>query len=102
MTHELKTWPEYFNRVLDGSKSFEIRRADRPFNVGDTLLLREWKPMAREYTGREVRKLVTYTLTGMGIESGFIALGIAECAQGLLFKPRVERMVETQLFPTVV
>jgi len=76
-THELKTWPEFFERILDGSKPFEIRRGDRNFKVGDTLLLKEWKPMAREYTGREVRKVITYTLTGMGLEAGFIALGLA-------------------------
>lgn len=78
MIHELKTWPMFFNPVFDDVKTFEIRKADRPFSVGDELLLREWLPVNREYTGREIRKVVTYTLTGIGLMPGFIALGIAD------------------------
>ena len=43
--HELKIWPEYFLPVIEGRKTFEVRREDdRTFAVGDTLVLREWKP----------------------------------------------------------
>jgi uncharacterized protein DUF3850 len=59
MEHELKSWPRSFSAVENGTKTFEIRRADRPFTVGDTLLLREWNP-AGHYTGRELRRLITY------------------------------------------
>ncbi|MDF2680174.1 MAG: hypothetical protein K0R47_1364 [Brevibacillus sp.] len=37
--HELKTWPEYFNAVMDGTKKAEIRKNDRGFKVRDALLL---------------------------------------------------------------
>ena len=43
MTHELKTWPEFFGPVWTGEKKFEIRKNDRDFAPGDTLLLREYK-----------------------------------------------------------
>lgn len=42
MHHELKIWPQYFCRVEDGSKTFEIRDNDRGFQYGDTVELREY------------------------------------------------------------
>jgi hypothetical protein len=61
-THELKTWPDYFCALLDGSKTFEYRRNDREFKVGDVLRLREWEPTFQQYTGREMNRKVTYIL----------------------------------------
>lgn len=64
MVHELKTWPAPFEAVVAGRKPYEIRRADRPFAVGDDLHLREWRPAegggGGHYTGREVVVTVTY------------------------------------------
>ena len=40
-THELKTWPEYFEAVKDGTKNFELRKDDRGFKAGDHLVLAE-------------------------------------------------------------
>lgn len=48
--HDLKTWTEPFNAILSGAKTHEIRRADRPFAVGDRLLLREWRPRTTPFT----------------------------------------------------
>ncbi len=41
MIHELKTWSAYFNEVFMGHKTFEVRKADRDFKVGDKLILIE-------------------------------------------------------------
>jgi hypothetical protein len=43
-THELKTWPVYFERLLSGEKTFEIRKDDRGFQAGDELVLQEFDP----------------------------------------------------------
>ena len=78
-THQLKTWPEYFASIIDGTKMFEVRKADRSFKVGDTLLLREWLPHVEGYTGREARRNVDYVLDGgqFGIEPGFCVMSIS-------------------------
>jgi len=50
--HDLKIWPKYFKSFKEGNKPYEIRRDDRSFKQGDILVLREWKPADREYTGK--------------------------------------------------
>ncbi|MEY0875193.1 DUF3850 domain-containing protein [Providencia manganoxydans] len=60
--HELKVAPRYFQLVQDGLKTAEFRRADRDFQVGDELFLREFnsinKPYA-SYTGSTISCLIT-------------------------------------------
>lgn len=62
MKIEKKTWPELFEDVYLGKKKFDMRLADFDIKVGDTLVLREWDPKTKEYTGRELEKTVTYVL----------------------------------------
>lgn len=77
-THELKTWPEYFNLVFYGHKTFEIRKNDRGFKSGDKLLLREWDPQTEKYTGADITVEVTYIIYGgvFGIEEGYCVMSI--------------------------
>lgn len=97
-THELKTLPIYFDAVLRGDKTFEIRNNDRDFQAGDTLFLKEYDP-AKEapqqpwnpeglnppilgaYTGREILAIVSYVLHDtwgkFGLDRGFVALGLS-------------------------
>jgi hypothetical protein len=44
LNHDLKIWPQFYSRVQDGSKTFEVRKNDRQFQFGDTVTLREWDP----------------------------------------------------------
>lgn len=44
MKHELKIHPTHYQRVKDGTKTFEIRDNDRSFQKWDTVVLREWNP----------------------------------------------------------
>ena len=60
MIHELKILPEYFEAVKNKTKKFEVRKNDRDFNVGDTLMLLEWKD--NQYTGRFLIAETTYIL----------------------------------------
>ena len=55
-----KIWPEYFDAVALGKKKYELRLNDFDIEEGDTLVLEEWDPKTKEYTGRKVEKKVTY------------------------------------------
>ncbi|MFA4941282.1 MAG: DUF3850 domain-containing protein [Patescibacteria group bacterium] len=62
MKIEKKIWPKYFQEILDNKKKFELRLADWEINEGDILVLREWNPEIKEYTGRSLEKEVRYIL----------------------------------------
>jgi hypothetical protein len=77
--HVLKTWPKGFEALVRGQKSYELRKDDRGFEVGDILNLSEWKPRAKRYTGRWIRAEVTYiTHYGdfPGLVEGYVILGL--------------------------
>ncbi len=78
MNHELKIWPEYYEVVRSGLKTFEIRKNDRGFQVGDTLLLREYDANSEEFTGRSITRSITYIVEGPPfMAEGWAVLGIA-------------------------
>jgi Domain of unknown function (DUF3850) len=76
VNHELKTHPNPFAAVLDGRKRFELRVYDRPYQVGDTLQLREWDS-DNGYSGREYSARVTYMLEcDFGLPKGYVCMSI--------------------------
>jgi len=60
MKIEKKVQPPYFEAILKGDKNFEVRLNDFDCNEGDILVLREWDPEKKDYTGRTLEKKVTY------------------------------------------
>ena len=84
-THFIKTWPAYFERVLEGQKEFEVRKNDRDYQVGDILVLEWFNPDKSNNIYQSPDRLfreVTYILHGgqFGIEHGYcvMQLGITE------------------------
>lgn len=92
--HILKCHPVYFDAIERGEKTFEIRRDDRAFQKGDTLILQrtredrtyevEWPfdhitpPGARVRAKREIAVKVLWILTGgqFGVEPGFVCMSV--------------------------
>lgn len=75
MNHELKIWPQYFHYVANGSKTFEVRKNDRGFSFGDTVLLKEWDPDRAAYFENDVIKYNApkgYTGLELKFRIGFI------------------------------
>jgi Domain of unknown function (DUF3850) len=62
--HELDIWPESFDAIDSGDKTFMILRDDGSnFRVDDTLVLREQDPDTGKHCGRELRRTITYVLS---------------------------------------
>jgi hypothetical protein len=84
MIHELKTWPKYFDMVNLGLKTFELRKDDRDFELGDTLVLKEYLPEEKQFTGNEIRVLVVSILRHdefPGLVFGYVVMGIEVLAR---------------------
>ena len=78
MEHNLKTLQPYYGLVSIGVKKFEIRKNDRDFQIGDTLILQEYINGA--LTGSTIKKTVLYVLKDCpeyGLKDGFALLSIA-------------------------
>ncbi|MHC5722582.1 MAG: DUF3850 domain-containing protein [Nostoc sp.] len=62
---------------MDGRKTFELRKNDRNYQVGDSLTLIEINPTNElAPTGRQTNKEVVYLLTGWGLQEGYVVLAI--------------------------
>jgi len=91
MIHHLKTDPEVFDAVRDGRKTFEIRKNDRGFAIGDTLCLKKTKHTGAQmakgaslvYTGDEEARIVTHLLLGgiYGLAPEWVILSLSNSEQ---------------------
>ena len=85
MTHNLKIFPRFYEAVKSGKKTFEIRKNDENFQVGDSLRLLEFVPVNKKFSGRQMRARVTYVLKNdaecsdgeqFGLKRGYAILGL--------------------------
>lgn len=83
MIHELKTQADVFARLLDGTKTFEVRCDDRHFQAGDTVVLKELRrgPFANlgnNVTGAELTYRIGFVLRGSqyGIQDGYVVFSL--------------------------
>ena len=83
----MKISPEYWEDVRTRKKTFEVRRNDRDFKLGDSLILRCHskddagalvEDRSRDNWPYDLRRLVTYILPGgqFGIDPDYVVLGI--------------------------
>lgn len=82
--HEIKSWPQNFNDALTGRKPFEIRKDDRPYSTGDTVILCEFDPLPgpddqgtpRGYTGRRAFFVIGYVERSACIPDGWCGFAL--------------------------
>lgn len=91
----LKTWPQFYQAIFEDRKTFEVRKSDRDFQVGQVWYLREWLPelnprytitnkeyvLPARYTGSWVMVRITYVIhhedegPASGVAPGFCVWG---------------------------
>ena len=79
MIHALKTEQAFFEASAAGEKCFEVRKNDRPYNVGDYVALNEWNGEC--YTGKCTLHKIVYILSDSEYcKEGYVVLGLEPCA----------------------
>lgn len=77
MVHVLKLETPWFQVVQDGLKTFELRRDDRDFQVGDYLDLLHYFASIDSYDGQRIRREIIWACREMpGLAPGFVALSL--------------------------
>lgn len=77
--HELKCLAPFYDAIVRGEKTFDVRKDDRAFQTGDTLNLQRVDATPGNYVHYPVLMCrVVYVLRGgqFGIEPGYVVLGI--------------------------
>ena len=73
ITHNLKTLPKYFKAAISGAKTFEVRKDDRDFQVGDILQLQKYDN--GQYLKDIFKTKITYVLGRNDDEKQFVKTG---------------------------
>lgn len=77
--HQLRLAGSYYDLVASKTKSFELRKNDRGYRVGDHLELMEFRDGRN--TGRMIKAETTYILEDYtGLEDGYCIMAIAVTA----------------------
>jgi hypothetical protein len=77
--HVLKCWSQQFWAIRSGVKTFEYRKNDRGYRVGDIVVIREYDPKTGAFSGAEICRTITHMLTsGFGLPDGFAILGLGD------------------------
>ena len=90
MRHELKILPEYFEPVVENRKTFEIRKNDRNYHVGDELVLKEWD--GEKFTGNIVIRYISYILYDWqaGLKDGYCIMSLQQNALTAILARMIE------------
>lgn len=96
--HDLKCHPHFFAAIVEGKKTFEIRRNDRAYRVGDTMTLKEYDP-SLGHTGKETGPFdVVYLMTAEdfpAILPGFVIMGLGGLPETITVRLEAEDVAKT-------
>lgn len=77
--HGLRCEARYFDDVVSGEKRFEIRKKDRKFEVGDTVILKRIFGEQQIDTGDRIQATISYILDDERYcKDGYVILGLSK------------------------
>ena len=86
MIHQLKIEPDYFKKIVEGVKTFEVRKNDRDFHVGDYLGLNEITPHSCNSDGEHketgnfvLLKVLDVFSDNRFVKNGYVIMSIRPC-----------------------
>lgn len=90
MIHELKTINPFFQKLAEGKKTFELRKNDRDFKIGDVLFLKEYDDINNEYKSGFIKRLITdityHENFPEGIKEGYCILSLSDDLEAIAIK----------------
>lgn len=84
MVHRIKLDRQFCDEVLYGSKHFEIRKDDRGYKVGDTIVFIPWLPTYKKPFQHPIANTsfeIRYILRGWGLMPGYVAMQLKETGE---------------------
>lgn len=77
--HHLKTVEPHFGALYAGHKTFELRKDDRDFKVGDRLILHQYNAEKKHFCGPKVYTIISHILRDapeFGLMPGYCLLSL--------------------------
>lgn len=71
MIHQLKIYPQYLQALVNGKKTFEVRKNDRNYQIGDILEFKDG-----EFSDNFFRFRVSYIHSGIGMLPDYIVMSV--------------------------
>jgi hypothetical protein len=59
-THHVKSWSHFFDAIKAGHKKHDLRRDDRNYQAGDTVVLERYDNIKGIYTGEQCTAEISY------------------------------------------
>lgn len=78
--HQIKILKGFADAIVEGRKTFEVRKNDRGYHVGDLVKFTAVDCDARPYNSHEINTktyVITYILSGWGIKEEYVVFSIA-------------------------
>lgn len=102
MTHALKTLPDFFEAVQAGDKFAEVRKNDRDFKRGDKMLLQEYFPETKRYSGRELELVITNVVTDIqGLNKQYCLISFTSLITSNGVPPIINEIKATEPLPII-